>query len=178
MGKTALALNICEHVICELKKAVLFVSLEMGEMELGERLLSSRGSGRRLQAPDRQGARNQQDMVQLGRAYTELQSAKLFIDSTPARNMLQITANARRLKLRQELGLIVVDYIQLVDAEESRDSRQEQIAKISRRLKQLARELKIPVIALSQLNRGRREPRGPSTQDGRPPGVGGHRARR
>ncbi len=172
MGKTALALNICEHVICELKKSVLFVSLEMGELELVERLLSSRAKvdGYKLRTGKGLG---QQDMVQLGKAYTELHSTGLFIDSTPARNMLQITANARRLKLRQDLGLIVVDYIQLVDAEESRDSRQEQIAKISRRLKQLARELKIPVIALSQLNRAveNREDRRPRMADLRESGA-------
>jgi replicative DNA helicase len=172
MGKTALALNICEHVICELKKAVLFVSLEMGELELADRLLSSRArvDGHKLKTGKGLG---QQDMVQLGRAYTELHATSLSIDSTPARNMLQITANARRLKLRQDLGMIVVDYIQLIDAEESRDSRQEQIAKISRRLKQLARELKIPVIALSQLNRGveNREDRRPSMADLRESGA-------
>jgi replicative DNA helicase len=172
MGKTALALNICEHVICELNKTVLFVSLEMGELELTERLLSSRGrvDGYKLRTGKGLGT---QDMAQLGKAYNELVKAPLLIDSTPARNMLQITANARRLKLRQDLGLIVVDYIQLVDAEESRDSRQEQIAKISRRLKQLARELKIPVVALSQLNRGveNREDRRPRMADLRESGA-------
>ena len=87
--------------------------------------------------------------------------------------MLQITANARRLKLRKNLGMIVVDYIQLIDAEENRDSRQEQIAKISRRLKQLARELNIPVIALSQLNRAveNREDRRPRMADLRESGA-------
>ena len=97
----------------------------------------------------------------------------MFIDSTPARNMLQITANARRLKLRQKLGLIVVDYIQLIDSEESRDSRQEQIAKISRRLKTLSRELEVPVIALSQLNRAveNREDRRPRMADLRESGA-------
>jgi replicative DNA helicase len=172
MGKSAFALNICEHVICELKQAVLFVSLEMGELELVERLLSSRArvDGYKLKTGKGLG---QQDMVQLGKAYNELHSSLLFIDTTPARNMLQITANARRLKLRQELGLVVVDYIQLVDSEESRDSRQEQIAKISRRLKQLARELKIPVIALSQLNRAveNREDRRPRMADLRESGA-------
>ncbi len=172
MGKTALALNICEHVICELNKGVLFVSLEMGEVELVDRLLSSRGrvDGYKLRTGKGLGT---QDMAQLGRAYTELHKAPLYIDSTPARNMLQITANARRLKLRKDLGMIVVDYIQLVDAEENRDSRQEQIAKISRRLKQLARELNIPVIALSQLNRAveNREDRRPRMADLRESGA-------
>ena len=112
-------------------------------------------------------------MSKLGKAYVELEKAALFIDSTPARNMLQITASARRLKLRKGLGLIVVDYIQLVDAEESRDSRQEQIAKISRRLKTLARELHVPVIALSQLNRAveSREDRRPRMADLRESGA-------
>ncbi|WP_435006495.1 replicative DNA helicase [Tundrisphaera lichenicola] len=172
MGKTALALNICEHVICDLKKAVLFVSLEMGELELVERLLSSRSrvDGHKLRTGKNLG---QQDLVALGRGYAELRAAPLFIDDTPARNMLQVTANARRLKLRQDIGLIVIDYIQLVDSEESRDSRQEQIAKISRRLKQLARELKIPVIALSQLNRAveNREDRRPRMADLRESGA-------
>jgi replicative DNA helicase len=172
MGKTALALNICEHVICELKKTVLFVSLEMGELELVERLLSSRArvDGYKIRTGKGMG---HNELSLLSRAFHELHVTPMFIDSTPARNMLQITANARRLKLRQDLGLIVVDYIQLVDSEEARDSRQEQIAKISRRLKQLARELKIPVIALSQLNRAveNREDRRPRMADLRESGA-------
>src|SRR5207248_2521028 len=94
---------------------------------------------------------------------------------TPARNMLQITANARRLKLRHQIGLVVVDYIQLIDSEsqEARESRQEQIARISRRLKMLAKELHIPVIALSQLNRASesREDRRPRLSDLRESGA-------
>ena len=87
--------------------------------------------------------------------------------------MLQITASARRLKLRNKIGLIVVDYIQLVDSEDARESRQEQIAKISRRLKTLARELEVPVIALSQLNRAveSREDRRPRMADLRESGA-------
>ncbi len=172
MGKTAIALNICEHVICTLNKGVLFVSLEMGELELVDRLLSSRArvDGYKLKTGKGLG---QQDLAQLGRAYNELHKAPLYIDSTPARNSLQITANARRLKLRKDIGMIVLDYIQLVDADEPRDSRQEQIAKVSRRLKQIARELNIPVIALSQLNRGveNREDRRPRMADLRESGA-------
>ena len=109
----------------------------------------------------------------LSKGFDELRDAPLFIDDTPARNMLQITANARRLKMRSNLGMIMVDYIQLVDSEDSRDSRQEQIAKISRRLKTLARELKVPVVALSQLNRGveNREDRRPRMADLRESGA-------
>ncbi|MDX2037910.1 MAG: replicative DNA helicase [Isosphaeraceae bacterium] len=173
MGKTAIALNICENVALVQKKAILFVSLEMGKLELAERLLCARArvDGGKLRTG--KGLLNS-DMIQLSRAYSELrESSPILIDDTPARNMLQITANARRLKLRHDLGLVVVDYIQLIDAEESRDSRQEQIAKISRRLKTLARELDVPVIALSQLNRAveSREDRRPRMADLRESGA-------
>ena len=174
MGKTAFALNICENVAVELKTAVLFVSLEMGNLELTERLLCARSrvDGHKLRSGQNIGTR---EMAQLGRAYEELRTVPLFIDDTPARNMLQITANARRLKMRHGLGMIVLDYIQLVDSDsaDGRESRQEQISKISRRLKTLARELKVPVIALSQLNRGveNREDKRPRMADLRESGA-------
>jgi replicative DNA helicase len=173
MGKTAFALNICEHVCVEQKIGVLFVSLEMGQLELAERMLAARSKvdGHKLRTGHGLGYR---EMKQLGEGYDALRSSPLFIDDTPARNMLQITANARRLKLREKIGLIVLDYIQLVDSEgDGRESRQEQIAKISRRLKMLARELKVPVIALSQLNRNveNREDRRPRMADLRESGA-------
>ena len=174
MGKTALALNICEHVAIDLKIGVLFVSLEMGEMELAEQHAERRArvEGDKLRKGFGLGYR---EMTQLGKGYEDLRSSLLFIDDTPARNMLQITANSRRLKLRNDIGLIVVDYIQLVDSEspDGRESRQEQIAKISRRLKTLARELKVPVLALSQLNRNveNREDRRPRMADLRESGA-------
>jgi replicative DNA helicase len=172
MGKTALALNICDHASIGLQVPVLFVSLEMGHLEIAERLLCARSrvDGHKLRTGIGLGNR---EMTHLARAYGELRSGPIFIDDTPARNMLQITAAARRLSLRKQLGLIVLDYIQLVDSEDSRDSRQEQIAKISRRLKTLARELSIPVIALSQLNRAveSREDRRPRMADLRESGA-------
>ena len=173
MGKTALALNICDHASMAAETAVLFVSLEMGGLEIAERLLCARSriDGYKLRTGKGLGSR---EMTQLAKAFSELgKGAPIFIDDTPARNMLQITAAARRLKLRKDLGLVVVDYIQLVDSEESRDSRQEQIAKISRRLKTLARELDVPVIALSQLNRAveNREDRRPRMADLRESGA-------
>jgi replicative DNA helicase len=173
MGKTALALNVSEHVVVDCKMAALFVSLEMGELELAERLLCSRSrvDGHKLRTGRNLGPR---ELAMLGRGYDELRSGgTLMIDDTPARNMLQITANARRLKLRNDIKLIIVDYIQLIDAEDGRDSRQEQIAKISRRLKTLARELNVPVIALSQLNRAveSREDRRPRMADLRESGA-------
>ncbi len=173
MGKTALALNICDHAAIELKKTVLCISLEMGHQEIAERLLCSRSriDGYKLRTGMGLGPR---EMGQLGKAFGELsKGSPIFIDDTPARNMLQVTASARRLKLRSKLGLIVLDYIQLVDSEDARDSRQEQIAKISRRLKTLARELEVPVIALSQLNRAveSREDRRPRMADLRESGA-------
>ncbi len=174
MGKTAIALNICEHVAVDLKKAVLVVSLEMGQLELAERLLCSRArvDGHKLRTGQNLGTR---EMALLGKGYEELRAAPIFIDDTPARTMLQITANARRLKLRHQIGLVMIDYIQLIDGEhgEGRENRQEQIAKISRRLKGLARELDIPVIALSQLNRAveNREDRRPRMADLRESGA-------
>jgi len=173
MGKTALALNICDHVAVNLKLPLLFVSLEMGYLEIAERLLCARSqvdghklrTGKGLAYPQ---------MKELSRAYSELcGGGMILIDDTPARTMLQITASARRQRMRKEIGLIVVDYIQLIDSEDSRDSRQEQIAKISRRLKTLARELKVPVIALSQLNRAveNREDKRPRMADLRESGA-------
>ena len=173
MGKTALALNICDHVAVNLKLPLLFVSLEMGYLEIAERLLCARSqvdghklrTGKGLAYPQ---------MKELSRAYSELcGGGQILIDDTPARTMLQITASARRQRMRKEIGLIVVDYIQLIDSEDSRDSRQEQIAKISRRLKTLARELKVPVIALSQLNRAveNREDKRPRMADLRESGA-------
>jgi replicative DNA helicase len=173
MGKTALALNICDHVAVALGKPALFVSLEMGNIEIAERLLCARSGvdGHKLRSGV--GMTNE-DLILLGRAFTQLTAAgQIYIDDTPARNMLQITATARRLKLHKDISIVLVDYIQLVGSEDSRDSRQEQIAKISRRLKTLARELKVPVIALSQLNRAveHREDRRPRMADLRESGA-------
>jgi replicative DNA helicase len=172
MGKTAFALNICDHAAVENKAPTLFVSLEMGDIELAERLICARSrvDGSKLRTGQNMGTR---EITQLSKGYEELRSAPMYIDATAARNMLQITANARRLKLRADLKMIVVDYIQLIDTEDTRDSRQEQIAKISRRLKVLARDLGVPVIALSQLNRAveSREDRRPRMADLRESGA-------
>jgi replicative DNA helicase len=173
MGKTALALNICDHAGINLKVPVLFISLEMGYLEIAERLLCARSrvDGHKLRTGLGMGMR---EMTQLSKAYNELtKSGEIFIDDTPARNMMQIAASARRIKRRSHIGLLMVDYIQLVDSEDPRDSRQEQIAKISRRLKTLARELKVPVVAISQLNRAveSREDKRPRMADLRESGA-------
>ena len=151
VGKTAFALNIARHVAVEENLPVLFVSLEQARVELAERLLccQARVDSHKL----RRGHLSQEDSDRIFEAGDVLSRAKLFIDDTPGQNMLRINANARRLKKRHDIRLVVIDYLQLIDPDDRRDSRQEQVAGISRRLKFLARELKIPVMALAQVNR-------------------------
>jgi len=150
-GKTAFALNLARHVAVEEGHPVFVVSLEQSRIELAERLLCSqaRVDSHRL----RKGNLSSADMQKLIEAGGILRNAKLFIDDTPSLGMLRIAANARRLKLRQSVRLVVIDYLQLIEPDNRRDSRQEQVAHISRRLKHLARELAIPVVALAQVNR-------------------------
>jgi len=151
VGKTAMALNIVRHVIVEEKLPCLFVSLEQSRIELAERLLAAqaRVDSQKL----RKGMLSGDDMGKLIAAGDELRNALLFIDDSPAQGMLRIAANARRLQIRNQIKLVVIDYLQLIEPENRRDPRQEQVAQISRRLKHLARELVIPVIALAQVNR-------------------------
>lgn len=151
MGKTALATNIAEHVATESKVATLFVSLEMARLELAQRMLCSLGriDGRKF----RSGFVKAEDKQKLVEASAKLSAAPLYIDDTPARTVTEIAATARRLKRRVNLGLVVIDYLQLIEPDNPRDPRQEQVARIARRLKGLARELKVPVICLAQLNR-------------------------
>ena len=147
MGKTALALNIAEHVSVEENTAVLFVSLEMSSIELGDRLLcsASRVNGQRL----RDGTISQDDRRKLVEKAAVISNAPLYIDDSPSRTMTEIGATARRLKRKDDLGLIVIDYIQLIEPDNSKDPRQEQVAKIARRLKGMARELEVPVLVPS-----------------------------
>lgn len=151
MGKTALAMNMVEHVAVECKQPVLFVSLEMAALELGDRLLCSRArvNGHRL----RNGQISAEERQQLLKAAAEISQAPLYIDDSPSRTMTEIAAAARRLKRRDGLSLIAIDYLQLIEPDNSRDPRQEQVAKIARRIKGLARELNVPVLCLAQLNR-------------------------
>jgi replicative DNA helicase len=154
MGKTALALNFAEHVAIDERgpgKAVLLVSLEMSALELGDRLLCSRArvNSHRL----RNGQLKAEDSHRLIQTAADVSRAPLFIDDSPSRNMTEIAATARRLKRQDELALVIIDYLQLIEPDNPRDPRQEQVARISRRLKGLARELNIPVLCLAQLNR-------------------------
>ena len=158
MGKTALALNVAEHVALAAGHTTLFVSLEMSAIELADRMLCSlaRVNGQRL----RNGTITNDDRKKIVHEAARLSQAKLFIDDTPNRSMTDISAAARRLRRKEDLRLLVVDYLQLVEPDNPKDSRQEQVARIARRLKGLARELKIPVLCLAQLNR--------QADDGRP----------
>jgi len=151
VGKTAFALNIARHVIVDERLPVFFVSLEQTRIELAERLLSAqaRVDSHKL----RKGHLSGDDIGKLHAAGDVLRNAKLYIDDTPSQGMLRIAASARRLKIRENIRLVVIDYLQLIDPENRRDPRQEQVAQISRRLKFLARELEIPVLALAQVNR-------------------------
>lgn len=152
MGKTAFAMNICEHVATKARQPTLFVSLEMAAIELIERMLCSvaKVNGHRL----KNGTLAAEDRKRMVRTASELSSAPLYIDDSPTRNVSEIAGAARRIKRREgKLGLIVIDYLQLIQPDSSSDPRQEQVAKIARRLKGLARELKAPLLCLSQLNR-------------------------
>ena len=151
MGKTALAMNIAEHVAINLKQPALFVSLEMASLELADRLLcsSAQVNGHRL----RNGTISQEDRRRLVQKSSEIGTSPLFIDDTPSRTLTEIAAVARRLKRKQGLTLIVIDYLQLIEPDNPRDPRQEQVAKIARRLKTMSRELDVPVLCLAQLNR-------------------------
>ncbi len=151
VGKTGCALNIARHVAVEEGQPVFFVSLEMSRIELAERLLccQARVDSHRL----RKGALSSDDMDKLIAAGGVLRKARIFIDDSPAQGMLRIAANSRRLLLREGIKVVIIDYLQLIEPENRRDPRQEQVAQISRRLKFLAKELKIPVLALAQVNR-------------------------
>jgi replicative DNA helicase len=152
MGKTALATNIAEYVSMEGKHPTLFVSLEMSRLELAQRMLCSRGriNGNKF----RGGFLSGQDREELVKASSELSEAPLFVDDTPSRTVTEIASVARRLKRRcGALGLVVIDYLQLIEPDNPKDPRQEQVAKIARQLKGLARRLELPVLCLAQLNR-------------------------
>ncbi|MCO5099543.1 MAG: replicative DNA helicase [Burkholderiaceae bacterium] len=152
MGKTAFSLNIAEHVAVDQGLPVAVFSMEMGATQLAMRLVCS--VGRLDQQRLRTGRLVDDDWPRLTSAIQKMQDAQLFIDETPAMNALELRARARRLS-RQcgRLGLIVVDYLQLMSATSTGENRATEISEISRSLKALAKELDCPVIALSQLNR-------------------------
>ena len=152
MGKTAFSINIAEHVAVDLQFPVAVFSMEMGAAQLAQRSLCS--IGRMDQQRLRTGRLNDDDWSRLTAAIHKMQDAQMFIDETPGLNSMELRSRARRLAREcGQLGLIVVDYLQLMGAASAGENRATEISEISRSLKGLAKELKCPVIALSQLNR-------------------------
>jgi len=157
MGKTALAMNIAEFVALELNQPVLFISLEMSAIELADRVLCSlaKVNGHRL----RNGTISHADRQRLVEKAGELSRAPLFVDDSPSRTVSEIAAAARRIRRREgNLGLVVIDYLQLIEPDSAgrgrqEPSRQEQVARMTRRLKGLAREADVPILCVAQLNR-------------------------
>ncbi|MEM9533425.1 MAG: replicative DNA helicase [Pseudomonadota bacterium] len=151
MGKTSFALNIAEHAAISAGCTVAVFSMEMSAQQLVMRLLSS--LGRINQQRLRTGNLHDDDWPRLTSAMNMLVKTNIFIDETPALSPTELRARARRLKREHDLGLIVIDYLQLMQVPGSSENRATEIAEISRSLKALAKELDVPVIALSQLNR-------------------------
>jgi replicative DNA helicase len=153
MGKSALALNMSEHIALTLKMPVALFSMEMGATQLAMRLMGS--VGRLDQQKIRTGRLSNDDWERLSGALGKLNDAPIHIDETPALNALELRARARRLARQYggKLGAIVVDYLQLMQAISDGENRATEISEISRSMKALAKELKVPVLALSQLNR-------------------------
>jgi replicative DNA helicase len=151
MGKTTLAMNLAEHAALKHEVPVAVFSMEMSALALVMRLFSSLGQieQQRLKT----GSLEEMDWPKLTSAMNLLQKSKIFIDDTPALSPSEIRARARRLKREHDIGLIVIDYLQLMQVPDTRENRATEIAEISRSLKALAKELNVPVIALSQLNR-------------------------
>lgn len=153
MGKTALAMNIAEHVALDAGKPVAVFSLEMSSPQLVQRLLCSRArvDSKKL----RDGFIGKQELGSISSAAALLSKAKMFVDDTPGLSILELRAKARRLHNREGITLVVIDYLQLLrsNTRRAQDNRQIEIAEISSGVKALAKELKIPVIVLAQLNR-------------------------
>jgi len=151
MGKTAFALNMARNTAVESNTAVALFSLEMSKEQLSMRMLcaEARVDSHRL----RGGFLSNYDWTNLTQAASVLSEAPIFIDDSPDLNSLDIRAKARRLKMDNKLGLVIIDYLQLMQGRRNIERRDLEISEISRSLKGLAKELEVPVIALSQLNR-------------------------
>ena len=151
MGKTALVLNIAQYAAIEKNVPVAVFSLEMSKESLVQRMLTAEG---RVDAQKmRKGLLRDADYSRLARAAGILSGAPIWIDDSAGISLLEIRSKARRLKADQDIGMVVVDYLQLIQGPASSESRQQEISQISRSLKALAKELAVPVIALSQLSR-------------------------
>jgi len=151
MGKTTFAMNLAESAAIRHGKSVAVFSMEMASMQLVMRMFSS--IGQIDQTRIRTGSMDDMDWPKLTSAMSLLHKSKIFIDDTPALSPTELRARARRLKREHDIDMIVVDYLQLMSVPDSKENRATEIAEISRSLKTIAKELNVPVIALSQLNR-------------------------
>jgi replicative DNA helicase len=151
-GKSTLALDVARSAAVKNAKPTVIFSLEMSKVEIMMRLFSAEASVA-LQSM-RSGHMSDQDWTRLARRSSELADAPLFIDDSPNLTMMEIRAKARRLRQRHDVQLIVIDYLQLMSSGKRVESRQQEVSEFSRAMKLLAKELDVPVIALSQLNRG------------------------
>ncbi|MBO0998227.1 replicative DNA helicase [Bacillus sp. SD075] len=153
VGKTAFALNIAQNVATKTEENVAIFSLEMGAEQLVMRMLCAEGN---INAQNlRTGSLTDEDWRKLTMAMGSLSNAGIYIDDTPGVRIGEIRSKCRRLKQEHGLGMILIDYLQLIQGDgRSGDNRQQEVSEISRSLKALARELQVPVIALSQLSRG------------------------
>lgn len=165
MGKSTLALNMAHHITVRGKKTAAFFSMEMSKEQLGQRLLCAQGKidAQRM----RQGFLTQEEYHKLTRAVGPLSEAQLYIDDTASMSIMELRAKSRRLKAQKGLDVIFVDYLQLMRGYGRAENRQQELSEISRSLKALAKELDIPVVALSQLSRAveKREKRKPILSD-------------
>jgi replicative DNA helicase len=151
VGKTSLALNIARNAALRAEQSVVVFSLEMSSEQVAQRLLCSEAAiaSQRL----RSGFLDENEWRRLSSALGRLGEAKIFIDDTPGISVMELRTKCRRLKAEHGLGLVIVDYLQLMRSSYRQENRQQEISEISRSLKGLARELNVPVIALSQLSR-------------------------
>jgi replicative DNA helicase len=151
MGKTAMVLNVAQYVALQANTGVGIFSLEMSKEQLVMRMLCS--EARVDNAKVRTGYLGERDFPRLAMAAGRLAEAPIFIDDTPAQNVLEVRAKARRLKREANIGLVIIDYLQLMRGLTAQENRTQELSEISRSLKSLAKELNVPVVALSQLNR-------------------------
>jgi len=170
VGKTALACNILEHVGIHEKKPAALFSMEMSKQQIAQRMLCSRSGvdSHKLRC----GMLSVQDRERLAYAVGDMSQSEIYIDDTCALTVMKVRDKARRLKLKFGIELLIIDYLQLMEAGGKQDSRQQEVAVISRGIKALARELNIPVVCLSQLNReSESNSRMPRTSDLRESGA-------
>ena len=154
MGKTSFTLNMLGHAALQMRTPAAFFSLEMSNEQLAIRMLCSRA--KIDQGKLRRGSLSEQEWARLIKAAGALSDSKIFLDDTPALSIMEFRSKARRLKAEHDIGIIFIDYLQLMrgSAQSRSGSREQEISEISRNLKAVAKELDIPVIALAQLNRG------------------------